>query len=366
MLTVEPYIIDFTNEHYLRFFVSLHHLTKPYTSPDFHAEPVAEEDKSTFTWLIHMYPPVHNAGAEWTAHSINEYLINTAGCKVNVVLNSATTDKYKQVHIVDRRVQQSVDYAVRHCAVILSHLDQEPMAVKTALAARRPIVLVIHNSDRKPYLHEFMRILPENIYLIHNSYWLKDHYSHFEFPSIVVFPPVNWKEYYTITNHEFVTLINLNENKGGRILIDIAKKLPHTAFAGVKGAYSDQILDTRIRNIKYIDNTPYIKNIYAKTDILLIPSGYESWGRVAIEAMSSGIPVIAHTTPGLIESCGSAGIFCDRNDIEAWVLAIKRLKTDREYYAERSAACLARAKELDPLPQLENAAKWLKEIKWKN
>ena len=104
--------------------------------------------------------------------------------------------------------------------------------------------------------------------------------------------------------------------------------------------------------------------MYAKTDILLIPSKEESWGRVAVEAMSSGIPVIANPTPGLVESCGEAGIFCKRNDIDSWVREIRRLKTDSEYYKTKSDLCLMRAKELDPEPQLKAMADWLSQLKW--
>jgi glycosyltransferase involved in cell wall biosynthesis len=115
-----------------------------------------------------------------------------------------------------------------------------------------------------------------------------------------------------------------------------------------------------------MDNTPYIQSVYAKTDILLVPSKEESWGRVAVEAMSSGIPVIAHPTPGLLESCHSAGIFCDRNNISAWVKEIRRLKNDAAWRKEVSEKCLARAKDLDPKPQLDEMAKWLSNIHWRN
>ncbi|MFI1769152.1 glycosyltransferase family 4 protein [Streptomyces sp. NPDC020800] len=60
------------------------------------------------------------------------------------------------------------------------------------------------------------------------------------------------------------------------------------------------------------------EHVYSRSRVMLMPSLYESWGRVAVEAFASGIPVIAHPTPGLVESLGEAGIFAYRDDLNAW------------------------------------------------
>jgi glycosyltransferase involved in cell wall biosynthesis len=339
--------------------------TKSYIDPPFTPSPVSEEDRKTYTWLIHMYPPVHNAGAEWMAHAMNKYLVEETDSRVNVVLNTAPVKEFERVQIVDRHNKQLVRSTVQHSAVLLSHLDMEIMAVQTAIQTKRPLVLVMHNNYRKPYLQEFVRMLKGNLYLVHNSYWLKEYYSIFNLPSIVVYPPVDWREYKTDRTPEYVTLINLNRNKGGDVLIKIAKAMPDVQFLGVRGGYDGQIVDASIKNIKYVENTAYIKEIYSQTDILLVPSEEESWGRVAIEAMSSGIPVIAHPTPGLLESCGDAGIFCRRSDIGAWVSAIRRLKEDKVHYEAQSSKSFRRAQELDPLTQLAAFGQWMQGLRWK-
>jgi len=340
---------------------------KSYLGYSYLPKPVLDEDNNTITWLIHMYPPMHNAGAEWMAHAMNKHLIKD-DYHVNVVLNDSKEESvhdFERVHIINRNNKAHVENAITHSSVLLSHLDNEPNAIQTAVVAERPLVLVIHNHYRKKYLTQFIKILPKNLYLIHNSYWIKEFYASFNIPSIVVYPPVYWNEYLTETSREYVTLINLNSNKGGDVLIQIAKAMPDIKFMGVIGGYDDQIKDSTLKNITYVPNTPFIQSIYAKTDILLVPSKEESWGRVAVEAMSSGIPVISNPTPGLLESCGEAGIFCKRTDIDAWVREIRRLKSDKEYYASVSAKCSARAKELDPTPQLEEMSKWLKTLKWR-
>jgi glycosyltransferase involved in cell wall biosynthesis len=100
------------------------------------------------------------------------------------------------------------------------------------------------------------------------------------------------------------------------------------------------------------------------TKILLVPSQEESWGRVAVEAMSSGIPVISNPTPGLREACGEAGIYIDRENIAEWVQMINRLLEEPNFYKQKADACFKRAQELQPEPQLKKLAVWLEDIHW--
>jgi glycosyltransferase involved in cell wall biosynthesis len=91
--------------------------------------------------------------------------------------------------------------------------------------------------------------------------------------------------------------------------------------------------------VTVIDNTANMRDdVYAQTRILLMPSDYESWGRVGVEAMASGIPVVAHPTPGLTESLGDAGTFVHRDDTAGWVKAIRSLRSPKNFSAASKAA----------------------------
>lgn len=351
---------------YIVFYIRVHY-AKSYTSGSYTPSPVQEEDAHTATWILHKYVPLHNAGSEWMAHAMNTYLIQSAGWRTNVIANTTPVAEFERVSIYTRNQYKTVEEKLRNSAVILTHHTNEPNAVRTAGIVKRPVICIMHDHGRKDFLQEYNRLpYRKNIYLIHNSNWLKEWYSIYGFQSIVLYPPVYWEEYAVETSREYVTLINCNKNKGGDVLLQIAKQLPSVQFLGVKGAYNKQVFDKRIKNIEYIEQTPEIKKVYEKTGILLMPSVEESWGRTAIEAMSSGIPVIANPTPGLLESCGPAGIFCKRGDIGAWVREIRKLKEDPAYYQEKSAACLARAKELNPEPQLKAFSNWISTLKWKD
>lgn len=344
----------------LRFIYSIRS-AHPYTLQLDHSPSTSNEK----TWLIHAYVPDHNAGSEWMAHAINTYLTREKGEKINVISNATSVPKYDGIHIYaieDTKVPEIISKS----NLLFSHHTMEANAVQTAKLSKKPIVLLMHDHHRKQNLREYCKILPKNVYVIHNSKWIQNWYSEYNLPSFVLYPPVDWREYAVERKREFVTLINCNTNKGGKILIEIAKKMPEVQFLGVLGAYNQQIQDTSVPNIRYINSTPQIKEVYARTDILLMPSKEESWGRTAVEAMSSGIPVIAHPTPGLLESCGNAGIYCKRDSIEDWVKEIRKLRSDEAYYNAISAKCKERAIELDPEPQLEALSKWLEKIQWRD
>jgi glycosyltransferase involved in cell wall biosynthesis len=158
---------------------------------------------------------------------------------------------------------------------------------------------------------------------------------------------------------KYVTLSNVNDNKGGNLLVQLAKALPDVEFLGVKGGYRKQITVSDVPNLKYIEHTPKIRDVYAQTWVQIMPSKEETWGRTAVEAMSSGIPVIVSPTPGLRECCESAAIYCDRNDLDAWVAAIRHLKRDGEHYKKMSTVALERARALDPVPDIERMEDWI-------
>jgi glycosyltransferase involved in cell wall biosynthesis len=150
----------------------------------------------------------------------------------------------------------------------------------------------------------------------------------------------------------------LNENKGGHILIEIAKAAPEINFLGVRGSYWKQIEDPSVKNIRYMNNTPHIKEVYALSKVLIMPSKDETWGRTAVEAMSSGIPVIAAPTPGLRECCEDSALFVERNDIPEWVRLIRRLINDKAFYDEYSNRGKIRARQLEPTHDLEMFKEW--------
>jgi glycosyltransferase involved in cell wall biosynthesis len=166
--------------------------------------------------------------------------------------------------------------------------------------------------------------------------------------TMVVRPPVDSAEYAT-TPGDHVTLINLSRDKGAEVFYQLAERLPDRKFLAVQGGYGVQILDD-LPNVTIVPHLPPERmrdEVYARTRVLLMPSAHESYGRVGVEAMCSGIPVIAHPTDGLRESLGDAGVFVDRDDIDGWENALRRLLDGRRW-RHASARARRRVTELDP------------------
>lgn len=239
---------------------------------------------------------------------------------------------------------------------------------------RKPVVYYMHNDYRvRRSSNVYNQILNEqNVdLLLFNAHWVKENTA-WEGAHLTVYPPVFPERFKTETSREYITQINLNEVKGGRVFYTLAGMMPDRQFFGVQG-WGAQVKDSgNLKNVTVIPSTRDIVNdVYAKTRILLMPSQYlgdteefqwtESWGMVAVEAMSSGIPVIATPTPGLRESLGDAGIFVEQKDLDGWEAAIRKLD-DPEVYAHYSQLAAARASELDPAPQIDALAHALKAL----
>jgi len=142
-----------------------------------------------------------------------------------------------------------------------------------------------------------------------------------------------------------ITLVNANQNKGVHVFLDLARRMPDRKFLGVLPYYGEKRLPPAPGNIEWVPFDDDIRTILKRTRILLAPSYYESFGRIAVEAMLNRIPVLyskpleksiypGGSTEGMHEWIQPAGIACDREVSESWIQAIQSLD-DEEAYASR-------------------------------
>lgn len=299
--------------------------------------------------IVGKYPPVHNAGAEVMLHVMLRDLVER-GHEAIVTYPAAKDRELDGVEVVGAPFRDLRAMAAK-ADVVISHLDLAPRA--SQIAGSRPLVQILHN-DRQ-------QLVRSAALVVVNSEWIAREYSGWKGELEIVRPPV-WVADYEVpsldgsalnrrytqldTPRSDIALINLTQAKGGNLLWELAGLMPERRFLAVRGAYGNQIVHQR-HNVEMVAHTPdVVEQVYARTRVLLVPSQYESWGRVAIEAACSGIPVIAHPTPGLLEALGEAGIFADRRKANDWRRALDALD-DPSFYAEASQRARARAEELD-------------------
>ncbi len=154
-----------------------------------------------------------------------------------------------------------------------------------------------------------------------------------------------------------ITLVNANQNKGVTQFIAMAHRMPDRKFLAVIPYYGELNVPPAPSNVEWIPFDDDIRNVLKRTRILVMPSYYESFGRIAVEAMYNGIPVIyskpnsnskqpSGTTEGLEAWVSPVGISCDREKIEDWVSAITKLD-DEDAYMEKSLLSQAHITHMD-------------------
>lgn len=302
---------------------------------------------------LHAYPNTNLSGAETMAHRIAKFL-QSKGHEIKVINGSCNNNcVYDGIEVIGFNINKNDKELWLWADIVVTHLVNTHYCLNEARKYNKKLVHLIHNS----FSDHILKVRLNGNYLVYNSDYVKNRLG-YEHQNIICIPPVDYKEYEVKGKRKYITLVNLNENKGGNIFVEIAKRLPQYEFLGVEGGYYNQIKDTSIKNIKYIEPQQDMKKVYNKTKLLLMPSEYESWGQVAIEAISSGVPVLSSKADGLKEALGSATISLDRNKIDDWVKFIKVIMEDGEVYNKMQELSLQRAKQLDPIPYLERLNKF--------
>lgn len=310
---------------------------------------------------VHAMPPEHNAGAEHMLVSMLRPLVDR-GHDVTVWLSrygkAREVYEYRGIQVVPLEARLDFSAAVRKADVLVSHLECVPSTAALARGYSVPLVVVCHNT----HAPTFRQMAAGGTALaVYNSQWMRAEAEVYyaEYPKsvrpaadLIVRPPVFAAEYATKPGRA-ITLVNCNPEKGGRVLEALARRMPDQQFLAVRGAYGEQVLPDlpNVEIVEHLDGQDMREQVYARTKVLLMPSSYESWGRAGVEALASGIPVVAHPTPGLCEALGEAGVFVDRNDVDGYEAILRKLLTAPEYRLASKRA-KARSAELDPSAEL--------------
>ncbi|MGW2640068.1 glycosyltransferase family 4 protein [Streptomyces sp. NPDC001348] len=311
-------------------------------------DPLVGERTKVVAW-IHYGVPYRRAGSETMLQTMMR-AVRDAGMGVLVVCSSMPeappsweVDGVPHMHLAPHAAE--LLFRSIRPQVMVTHHNYASRATGLAREIGARSVLLMHSD------HDFSaRSLwagPDLV--VYNTEWVRASLAtrYLEVdrtPSLIVHPPVIPDEHRAPPTGDRVSLVNLNSDKGVYTWRAVARALPELPFLGVTGAHGQQVTGPVLPNMRVLPQTSDMRGeVWAHTRLLLVPSVYESYGMAAVEALASGIPVIAHPTPGLREALGEAATFIDRDDHRAWADAITGLYADGLRRAKAAAAALARS-----------------------
>jgi glycosyltransferase involved in cell wall biosynthesis len=290
------------------------------------------DSPKTIILLSDSFLPTTFAGSEISAYETIKYL-RSRGHKICIFVNKWHVSEYDGFKIHKYDISDVFCKTEIHSAdIVFFQMGYDPKNMELLKGRSNDVFVFTHLIEMHPWLLQQKMSFP--ITVVYNSHMTQDSMPTL-YPNMRMIPYVETSKFkslrYTTINNDVVCLINCNKNKGGDMLKRLAEKMPDVQFMGVKGGYSSQVIDSSSENLTYIENQRDITLVFKKIGILIMPSKDETWGRTAVEAMASGVPVIHSESPGLVECVGGAGIMCMHDDEDAWVDAIRRLVGDRAY-----------------------------------
>lgn len=336
--------------------ISIGLVLKPYTRARRAFSAKAAGEKGHLVWIMHSYLPNVRAGSEITAHALNRHLAAN-GWRISVLVNSYVTDHHDGIDIYPLSAPYADDIIASATIIGCQNFNGYD-GIRYAERFNKPIVFFLHVEFEKIDILQQRFNVP--VYVVYNSETQRH-----ALPTIhrwtTVRPHIDYAHFRAVNvqpSARYITLLNCNTNKGGEILYMLAKEMPGHQFLGIKGAYQKQ-LTYELPNLKYLPTFDDPRQVYAMSRIIIMPSRAESWGRVALEAMAAGIPVIVGDTPGLRECTSGSAPVCRHTDSQCWLTEIERLYEDGPERSAAIAAGLARVAELDVAPDFKLFDEWL-------
>jgi len=142
------------------------------------------------------------------------------------------------------------------------------------------------------------------------------------------------REKYSLPEHYILNVGSIEERKNVLLAVKALLLLPeemHLVVLGRRTTYTDRI-DAFIHahhleeRVKILNGVPFadLPAIYQQAEVFVYPSRFEGFGIPVIEAIYSGIPVVAATGSCLEEAGGPASIYVHPDDVEGMADALKQ------------------------------------------
>jgi glycosyltransferase involved in cell wall biosynthesis len=140
---------------------------------------------------------------------------------------------------------------------------------------------------------------------------------------------------------------------GGAGLLAVGRRVPQKGFDVLCAALppgvplriaGDGPFRRNLPGVEWLGLREDVPELMRAADVVAIPSRWEGFGLVAVEAMAAGVAVVASAVGGLPEVLGDAALFVPPEDPGALRAAIQRLLGDADLRRELGARGRARAR----------------------
>jgi phosphatidylinositol alpha 1,6-mannosyltransferase len=127
-----------------------------------------------------------------------------------------------------------------------------------------------------------------------------------------------------------------------------ARGVPHSAVVVGSGPALEEMRGLCPAETRFLGRVEgaALARVYASADIFFFPSDTETFGRVTLEAMASGLPVVGGAGGGTLDLVeeGVQGYLLPASDAEGMAAAIERLVRDGPLRARMAQAAVARSR----------------------
>lgn len=278
--------------------------------------------------FLELYALKNKSGGELYIHNILKKISEKKENKINVICDGDDEPiKYDDISIYEtnEELNDRLKY-IDKCDILISQLKYGVHAINHGLKIGKKCILILHS-----YLKDYNELVsnPKVIKIFNCNFIYKQYNSskeaikgeYYIVEPIIDFPKYNKFVYKDIDCREYITMINPSFSKGGDVFYQICKFYKDRKFLVCEGGY---LKDTQplkkfreLSNVLVIKNTErIIEEVYSRSRIVIMPSRLETYGMVAVEAASMGIPVILNKNTGLYDNVGKIGLYGDTPENE--------------------------------------------------